>query len=467
VSVGLGNPDARDSTHRFGADLELSRRSSLGGLAAPWPHLGGCADLAIMAGSGAPCPERKLKSAPACLLRRFPTPGCRSDTGDGCRKPNLKSPSKMKTETSSAVRVDSAPAHSALGVSRRSLVMNSAISAASLASATTLAAPAIAAVAPPAAQGSSFPPGLVARLLELRDRHRALTERDRAQSSEIFKAFTAETGITREEWHAIANNDPRYASGVDVICKVSAEIDTEPKDADGCSIAWSKLADEIDPVAEAVLARTPRSLADLRWQAEAMMLYDATLASEEDGEPLESMTKRLIKNILSLAGEEMPAEVVAIGGADPIFAAIEAHRSAVEAYVQAVAAHNELEESLPQERRRSVINAHERKIVETDDPRWIEAELQIDRLGDAMEEAAITILESEPATPQAAAAVLRYMVDHIDRHYGLSMGWPDGLIWDGVDPEASSYSDHRSSEYFLMRAVANGLERLTPRAAVA
>lgn len=31
-----------------------------------------------------------LKSAPACLLRRLSTPGCRSATGDGCDKPNAR-----------------------------------------------------------------------------------------------------------------------------------------------------------------------------------------------------------------------------------------------------------------------------------------------------------------------------------------------------------------------------------------
>jgi hypothetical protein len=37
---------------------------SLGGLDSAWQRLGGRADLAIMAGSGAPCPEPKgLKAA--------------------------------------------------------------------------------------------------------------------------------------------------------------------------------------------------------------------------------------------------------------------------------------------------------------------------------------------------------------------------------------------------------------------
>lgn len=57
-----------------------------------WWHLGGCTDLAIMAGSGAPCPERKLKSTPDRLTSGLSTPGCRSDTGHGLDKPKPSEP---------------------------------------------------------------------------------------------------------------------------------------------------------------------------------------------------------------------------------------------------------------------------------------------------------------------------------------------------------------------------------------
>ena len=64
-----------------------------------WTRLGGRADLAIMAGSGAPCPEGKpLKALPTCLLRRFPTPGCRSATGNGCGRPKQERPAMSNTE---------------------------------------------------------------------------------------------------------------------------------------------------------------------------------------------------------------------------------------------------------------------------------------------------------------------------------------------------------------------------------
>jgi hypothetical protein len=47
------------------------KRESLGGLDALRLRLGGRTNLAILAGSGAPCPERKLKSTPACLFGGF------------------------------------------------------------------------------------------------------------------------------------------------------------------------------------------------------------------------------------------------------------------------------------------------------------------------------------------------------------------------------------------------------------
>src|SRR5215218_3520889 len=52
-------------------------------------HLGGCTDLAIMAGRGALCPERKLKGHPP-VSSRCSTPGCRSVTGNGLEQPSRK-----------------------------------------------------------------------------------------------------------------------------------------------------------------------------------------------------------------------------------------------------------------------------------------------------------------------------------------------------------------------------------------
>jgi hypothetical protein len=59
---------------------------------------------------------------------------------------------------------------------------------------------------------------------------------------------------------------------------------------------------------------------------------------------------------------------------DPIFAAIEAHRSAYSSYTQCVTNELALEEELPADKRRSSFTAWKRVIVESDDPRWIAAE---------------------------------------------------------------------------------------------
>jgi hypothetical protein len=61
-----------------------------------------------------------LKSAPACLLSRLLTPGCRSDTGNGLSKPKLKSPT-MTNQSVIRARDDRAPAPVASGVNRRSI----------------------------------------------------------------------------------------------------------------------------------------------------------------------------------------------------------------------------------------------------------------------------------------------------------------------------------------------------------
>src|SRR4030088_473833 len=62
---------------------------------------------------------------------------------------------------------------------------------------------------------------------------------------------------------------------------------------------------------------------------------------------------------------------------DPIFAAIAAHRQAYTAIGADLRRHSALEEELPQEKRQTFIHAHEEKIIETDDPRWIAAEVAL------------------------------------------------------------------------------------------
>jgi hypothetical protein len=71
LSVGLATR-TEDEGWRPLAGKPPDARSSLGGLQWRWLHLGGCADLANMAGSSAPCPEGK----PLKVRRPVSSAGC-------------------------------------------------------------------------------------------------------------------------------------------------------------------------------------------------------------------------------------------------------------------------------------------------------------------------------------------------------------------------------------------------------
>jgi hypothetical protein len=108
---------------------------------------------------------------------------------------------------------------------------------------------------------------------------------------------------------------------------------------------------------------------------------------------------------------------------DPIFAAIEAHKAARTEWVGWVHLHGDLEEELPKDKRLSNIDVEEEKIVETDDPRWIEAEQQLMRTSDAEESAAINLVCIQPTTRAGVVALL----DHAIAYDTDGEGWPRGI----------------------------------------
>jgi hypothetical protein len=109
-----------------------------------------------------------------------------------------------------------------------------------------------------------------------------------------------------------------------------------------------------------------------------------------------------------------PAATMQSSGAeaDPIFAAIEAHRRAIAAHGEAVGIEMALEVSLPDDRR--LTDAWEDKIVETDDPRWPAALRAVSAASSAMDDAAIDLVNTEPATLAGIEALLRYFADQED-----------------------------------------------------
>jgi hypothetical protein len=52
------------------------------------------------------------------------------------------------------------------------------------------------------------------------------------------------------------------------------------------------------------------------------------------------------------------------------------------------------------------------------------------------------------------------MVDHLDQHDAYLTGFPDLLLPDDLDPAISRREQARSTEYWLIKNVAEGLARL-------
>ena len=197
---------------------------------------------------------------------------------------------------------------------------------------------------------------------------------------------------------------------------------------------WSANGDEASPVAHVWMRDHGQSF---EW------LYD--------GDPVGPICR---------AAARSPVAAGLPTGSDPIFSAIEKHKSALQVHVKAIYDHSALDESLPRELRQTNINAHGRKIVATDDPRWIAAEEALDRTANDMYDAAIEISGLEPRTLQGAAAVLKYLADCMT-HYGDITGWPSYLLPDGVDDDDEGAEEAvRGPEYFVLQNVAASLARL-------
>jgi len=251
--------------------------------------------------------------------------------------------------------------------SRRGFLMNTMVSAASLATA-AVAMPPIT-PAGPATDGVSFP-DLAARFLALRDRLKTTTS------------------------------------------------DSE----------WDELCGRLTPVVTAIVNMPPKSLRDLGWQTEAFLTWaDDFEVIEEHDDTADRMLKTFLANVRSLAGPlPLPSTVRASGAPDPIYAAIEAHNAARVALYHSIELRDALERELPREKRRSNIKFFEEKIYETDDPRWIECERDVHRCHDAETDAAIELLGVEATTRAGILALLQYAnTADIDGE-----GWPDGLVSD-------------------------------------
>jgi hypothetical protein len=132
--------------------------------------------------------------------------------------------------------------------------------------------------------------------------------------------------------------------------------------------------------------------------------------------------------------------------ADPIFAAIEAHKAAVVAMGSQLSVHSELGRLLPREKRESSVDAFEEKIVATDDPRWIDSGRAVIRSFETETNAACALIAVRPTTIAGVLALLHY----------ANAADVDGETWPG-ELESDDGDKTRSWHYFLIEALAEVL----------
>ena len=167
------------------------------------------------------------------------------------------------------------------------------------------------------------------------------------------------------------------------------------------------------------------------------------------------ISRRRALTTIASAGAVMPlaAALPALAAAaepDPIFAAIEKHKAAYSAFVDAAHHDGELEETLPWDRRQSSITAYETEIVDTDAPEWVAAKRRTMATADAMYDSAIDLLDVAPTTVAGVIALLAYAAEAEDL-------WPDDLKNEDGRPHSQPW------HHFLCRSLAKALAEITTR----
>src|SRR5271169_1694732 len=117
---------------------------------------------------------------------------------------------------------------------------------------------------------------------------------------------------------------------------------------------------------------------------------------------------------------------------EPIFHLIEDHKAAIAAEGAAAHHYSDLEETVPEERRRGDTCAWEVTEVTTDDPRWTAACHALNDAATKADEIAVEMLNVPISSFEGLAAVMAYAGEHIADGYL----WPDSLEADDVPGHA-------------------------------
>jgi hypothetical protein len=122
------------------------------------------------------------------------------------------------------------------------------------------------------------------------------------------------------------------------------------------------------------------------------------------------------------AAPALAAPALALSGPDPIFAAIEAHSSAFEAWSAQVSDQSALEEKLPHDRTK----AHRRDDdPSTDDPAWQASFHRYWKEIGVLNAAAVVLGEIRPTTIAGVRALLEYCCVHVEENEGEMVGFPE------------------------------------------
>jgi hypothetical protein len=273
--------------------------------------------------------------------------------------------------------------------SRRGFLMNTMVSAATLATAAAVAAPTIVAAAP---VGDVSFPDLVAQLVRVRERLNERRVDVKAWSDKINQLFFDATGLTNDERLAIdRGEDPRQESFQEIHTRLMEENPYWGDDD-----ALDRLVNDLWLVVEAIVSRTPTSVADLAWQAEALVTADPEILSDLGEACYEGLQAQVFKNIRTLAGplpllgEYQAISAPAAIAADPIFAAIEAHRKACVTNTRCV----DFE-----------------RVLNPKDPAYRSASFSTSKARDAKNDLALELLKIRPTSLAGARALLDHVGD--------------------------------------------------------
>ena len=117
----------------------------------------------------------------------------------------------------------------------------------------------------------------------------------------------------------------------------------------------------------------------------------------------------------------------AVQASDPIMQAIEAHKAAYAEWAKWLRRSAQLGEELPEEKCKTDLFRCA-DIVETDDPRWIEAEREYARTADVEYDAAWELLNVPLATTSAISALVDYALVHDADGEQWPEEWRRGLL---------------------------------------